>query len=663
MTLLCLLALAIYLFTRLYHLQDFPIYFYSDEASPALTAADLLKNGLRDQNQVFLPTFFWNDRKFSLGTTVYLQALPLIFLPRSIFLTRLVTVLFGVLGFYWLVMILLDIYKLRHGWIGAFLFISTPAWFLFSRLGIETPIFTVFYTGFFYYYLRYRLRNPRQLFIAILLGALAFYTYFPGQIIILVTGLLWLISDWKYHLQHWKINLAGAGIIFLCAIPLFRFVTSHPDYYLSQMQEYGILSREGISFLTALTNYLSRYMYGLSPVYWFSPVPHDPIWWVMKGYSHISWLLLPFFIWGFVCAVKGWRRPEMRVILASFLAGPAGSALISIEITRVLAMIIPSLVLITLGISAAFDWLQHRKLYHPSLVGLGAVVLTIVPFAMLYDVLHNAPTWFTNYGISGLQWGSKEVYQAANEINKKEPDTKIYVSDGWNWQPYTMHRFFVEDGLNIISGNADMFMDEYLPGLESSLFIMVPSGYEKVSASNKFAEVKVERIINTPDGNPGFYIVRLRYREDAQALFKAELQERAELVSDLVMLGNVELPINHTILDGIKTIQNAFDGDLETLIKSDRVNPLILELIFPEAADLGGVDLSVGSERVKILVEIELDEGSTQEFMVEAEEGNQNKTVPVRFGGQLPVSRLRIEINDVDAAQDSFVHLWEVTLH
>jgi hypothetical protein len=657
-----LLALAIFLFTRLYQLEKFPIYFYSDEATPVLRAFDLLNNDLKDAEQQLLPTFFWNDRKFSLGTTVYFQALTLLFFPRSVFLARLVTVLFGVLGMLWFALILQDCFRIRHGWVGFFLFVSTPAWFLFSRLAVETPVFTVFYTGSIYYYLRYRLGNPRNLIPCVLLGTIAFYTYFPGQIIIALTSMVLLISDWRYHWQNWKTYLFSLGLLLLSAIPLIRFIITHPDYYQSQMVQYGILSNTGMSFLTNLTNYLSRYIYGLSPIYWFNPVIHDPIWWVMKGYSHISWLLLPFFIWGLVVAIKGWRKPEMRVILAAFLAGPSGSALISIEITRVLVMIIPSLILITLGVSSAFTWLERRKWFHQSLLVISGLILSIVPFAMLYDVLINGPTWFTNYGLDGLQWGSREVYQIALEINKREPATKIIVSGDWNWQPDIMHRFFIGENENIVGGNADAFMSEYKNGLDSSLFILTPSEFEDVSNSDKFAEVKVESILNSPDGNPGFYILRLRYRDDVQDIFSAEWLARAKLIPGEIEIEGTTIPTKHTVLDAMP-LQKAFDGDPESLIKSDRMNPLVIELDFPEPRVMNGLDLLVGSERINILVKVWLEDGTVKNFSIVAEKGDQNKTVSIPFDDVLMVSRLHIELHDVDATNDSFVHLWEVKLN
>src|SRR3989337_1972766 len=43
-------ALGVYLATRLIGLEDFPIYFFTDEAVQTLLASDYVQNGFRDNN-------------------------------------------------------------------------------------------------------------------------------------------------------------------------------------------------------------------------------------------------------------------------------------------------------------------------------------------------------------------------------------------------------------------------------------------------------------------------------------------------------------------------------------------------------------------------------------------------------------------------------------
>ena len=95
------IALALYLITRLIALTSYPIYFYSDEAVAVMRGVDFLSYGMKDFNGTLLPTFFLNDGKFSLGTTVYLQVIPLLLFGKSIFAARAVTVFVGLLGMFW----------------------------------------------------------------------------------------------------------------------------------------------------------------------------------------------------------------------------------------------------------------------------------------------------------------------------------------------------------------------------------------------------------------------------------------------------------------------------------------------------------------------------------------------------------------------------------
>ena len=68
---------------------------------------------------------------------------------------------------------------------------------------------TAFYAAFLYFYLRYRYINPRALYAALVFGALVFYTYSPGQLIIVVSGVFLLLSDLRYHWQQRQVALRG----------------------------------------------------------------------------------------------------------------------------------------------------------------------------------------------------------------------------------------------------------------------------------------------------------------------------------------------------------------------------------------------------------------------------------------------------------------------
>jgi len=71
-TFLFLLSLIIYLVVRIVALDQFPIYFFSDEAIQTVRAADFLRDDFRSESQEFFPTYFKNSYQYNLGLLVYI---------------------------------------------------------------------------------------------------------------------------------------------------------------------------------------------------------------------------------------------------------------------------------------------------------------------------------------------------------------------------------------------------------------------------------------------------------------------------------------------------------------------------------------------------------------------------------------------------------------
>src|SRR5262245_31254746 len=155
-TILWSLSLIVFLASRLVGLQDFPIYFFCDEAVNSVRAAAFVRNGLRDSFGQFFPTYFQNGGFFNLSVSVYAQILPRILFGPSIFVTRATSVLFACTGAVAVGLILKRIFRLRFPWLGILLLAVTPAWFLHSRTAFETTMAASFYAWFLYFYLRYR---------------------------------------------------------------------------------------------------------------------------------------------------------------------------------------------------------------------------------------------------------------------------------------------------------------------------------------------------------------------------------------------------------------------------------------------------------------------------------------------------------------------------
>ena len=246
------LALLIYLAVRLIALDQFPIYFFSDEAVQAVRAADFVQAGLRSETGELFPTFFKNSYQYNLGTSVYLQVLPTLFFGKQIFVTRAVSVLVSLLAALAAGLTFELVFKRRVGWLAILLLSVMPAWFLHSRTAFETVLAVSFYSAFWLAYALYRERDPRYLYLAILLAALAFYSYSPAQIVVSLTIFAFLLNDVRYHWQQRRIVLRACILGLLLLIPYARFTWLHPGEIQNHLQIVGSVWMSDLSLLQKL---------------------------------------------------------------------------------------------------------------------------------------------------------------------------------------------------------------------------------------------------------------------------------------------------------------------------------------------------------------------------------------------------------------------------
>jgi hypothetical protein len=283
---------------------------------------------------------------------------------------------------------------------------------------------------------------------------------------------------------------------------------------------------------------------------------------------------------------------------------------------------------------------------------------------MLRDSLVNGPRWFHNYGIDGMQWGSSQVFTAAREYAVKHPTTQVSISPNWTFTSEILRRFYVSDVSNIIIGTADAYMSDVKPGIENVLFVLTPDDYNKTVNSGWFKTPQIEMIIPYPDGKPGFYFMRLQYRDDIEQIAAAAKAELLRLVEQDITLNGEQVHVSYSPLD-MGPIDNAFDGNLGTLVKTAGANPLVIELEFPSVHQMNSLTVKVGSEPVQVTVTLTDNNGATLGKFVQNAEGNVNgyKEVTVDFGGVMAVKKLRFELWDIDAPTPSNVHAWEITFH
>ncbi|HET6594643.1 MAG TPA: glycosyltransferase family 39 protein [Anaerolineales bacterium] len=360
-TWLFICAIGVYLITRLIGLTQFPVYFFTDEAIQTQSVIDLIENGYKDPSGVWFPTYFRNGDYYNIGVSVYLQWLPAILFGKSAVATRVTSVLVTLIAAISIGLILRDVFKLKYWWTGILFLSITPAWFLHSRTAFETVEFVAFYAGMLGAYLFYRHISPRYLYIAVFLGALSFYTYSPAQVILPLTALGLLISDWRYHWEQRRTILLGFAMAAILALPYIRFSINNPSVPFAHLHTLWSYWFENIPVSEKVSHYLSEFGVGLSPWYWYVPNDRDLSRHLMKGYGNIMLATLPFALLGLAQTLRNLRLPAYRAILIALVISPAAAALVQISITRTLVFVVPAAILTAIGLEQVLGWIENPK--------------------------------------------------------------------------------------------------------------------------------------------------------------------------------------------------------------------------------------------------------------------------------------------------------------
>jgi 4-amino-4-deoxy-L-arabinose transferase-like glycosyltransferase len=656
------LSAVIYLATRLIGLERFPIYFFSDEAVQVVLAQDFIRDYFHGYDHVLFPTYFLNTYQYNLGTSVYLQVIPYLLFGKSVFVTRAVPVLVSLVAALSVGLILKQIFKSPYPWAAVLLLSITPAWFLHSRTAFETSLATSFYAGFLYFYLRYRSGRLRSLYWAVLFAGLAFYSYSAACAVVALTAVLLLLSDAPFHWRQRVTVLAASGLAALLALPYLRFALEHPN----AVQEHLVMldsywTKPLAPLVAKLGQFFTEYGRGLNPIYWYQTTAVDIPRHVMKGYGYLLWATIPLLVIGLVVFIWKIRQSRCRTVLIALLAAPCGAAMVAIGITRVLILVIPAAILSAIGLSFLLRWIE--RLLKNNLTPRLVVFVLLAGFNgfMLWDSLANGPLWFSDYGINGMQYGATKIFDEVRQYLAVSPETNIILSPTWANGTDALARFFFNDPAPFKLGSIEGFITERQPLDRHTLFIMTPDEFELAQSSGKFQDILVEKTLPYPDGEPGFYFVRLRYVDNIDAIFAAEETARRVPQEEDVVIDGQLAHVKYSYLD-MGDISMAFDGDLSTLIRSMEANPLKLEIDFLEPRRLHAVTVQVGGVPTQVRVELHPLQGAAPLIFSQTVPATPDpRPVIFEFGNTYEVSTVSLEVQNVLDSEPAHVHVWEVT--
>ncbi|UCD99626.1 MAG: hypothetical protein JSV42_02540, partial [Chloroflexota bacterium] len=503
-------------------------------------------------------------------------------------------------------------------------------------------------------------RSPGNLYLSILFGGLAFYTYSPGQLVIGLSGVLLLLSDLRYHWENRKTVIIGLGLGIILALPYLRFRIAHPA---SPLEHLRILDSYWLNTLPLekkLVQFGSEYIYGLSPGYWFLPNERDLPRHLMKGYGHILRYIFPFAVLGLILAVRNIKSSAYRTTLIALIAAPAGAALVQIGITRSLVLVIPATILIALGIKKTLTWLENRRIPHKALSISLFAVLSLTNFFMLRDVLQNAPTWYQDYGLGGMQYGAGQLFPYIRDYLDEKPESKVILTPGWANGTDIVARFFLGDPLPIQMGSIDGYLYYRQPLDENSLFVMTPDEHQVAVESGKFKDIQIEESLHYPNGEPGFYFVRMVYVDEIDSILAAEKKERLILRSAEVMIDGEAVQVRHSLLD-IGEAQHMFDGDPHTLARTFEANPAIVEISYPSPRSISGVSVIIGSTEAEIRAQLYATLNADPIEYIGTFKGTvEQPEVAFDFSHQTTIQFLRLEVRDLHQGEPANVHIWEI---
>ncbi|MBA4384205.1 MAG: hypothetical protein C0410_05680 [Anaerolinea sp.] len=658
------LALVVYLVTHFIGLDSYPIYFFTDEAVQTVLAADMVRDGFQNYQGEFLPTYLVNGGQYNLGTSVYAQVLPWLMFGKSIWVTRGTSVLITLLAALAIGLMLKNNLKSSFAFAGILILCITPTWFLHSRTAFEVAIAVSFYAAFLYCYLQYRQGKPKYLYAAVTFGALCFYSYSPAQMVMAVTALLLLLTDIRTHIKNWETVLIGLGLTAVLALPYIRFIVQHPEENLRHLQILDSYWIQAIPFSEKIGLYFKEYLKMINPLYWFMPNQIDLERHIMKGYGHLLRWTLPFYVLGFGVALRKIAKPEFRIFLIATFASPAGAALAGAAVTRSLFMVIPAIMLTAIGLDQLMQWIEKIKVPKKVLIGIIFIGLSAFSGFMLRDALVNGPLWFSNYGLGGQQFGAKQIFGEIKQMLKENPKQEIFLSPSWANGTDVLARFFFDDPLPFEMGSIDGYLFEKREINPNKIFILIPEEMDKARASNKFKSVDALRTLNYPNGEAGFYFVHLQYVDNVDAIFAEELNARNILTeTEVTDAQGRKLKVGNSSLD-MGPIYNVFDGDGNSLIRTDEINPMQLQITPLDPLLLNRVVIRIGGTASTVTIQITPTNGSTVEELVEIiPEGNSIRDITFTLEKPVTATQISINILNTNDGDRAHVHLWEVSLN
>lgn len=664
-----LLACVIYLIALSYRVEDFPVYFFCDEAFPSITGLELWKNKLRGSDGTLLP-FYFNaaSGRWTPVLTVYIYGLASLLWGNSVELARTIAVALSFIGPLCCAMMLRYIFRVRYWWTPILVFTFFPAWVIHARTVFEAIAMCSFYAAFLLFYLLSRKYSSKFLPLAGLFAACTFYTYSNGQLVLAVTVLLIVAFSFRYYLRNWRVFILSALLALLFCIPLINFRLKHGEKFEEHLKTVNSYWTMSIPLTEKLKRFALNYAGGFDPAYWFVPNTRDIERHRLPDYPHISKVIVPFLLLGMIAALIQIKRIEYTVLFISLLAAPVGGALLEVLLLRAIVILIPVALFVSLGINRLISFISPycREAVISFSIFAGALGY-LLPFG--YFALETMPGFYYDYGLYGVQYGARQLFaQRIPQYLERAPTTRIIISSTWANGAHLFKEFFLtkEQAPRVVISGPDSYLIFKTEIADGDIFIFTPSDYKKMAESSKIQQLRILETVPYPSGEPGFYIFTARYAENVDAQFALDEVERRKLRTAEIDLPAFKGKIHHSAID-MGALQNILDGDASSLIRGMEANPFVLEIEFDSLRSLKGISVVTNPASAELTLEAFSEAGqmlSSASALLALEKGTGAEARSLNFDKTIDnIKKLRIEIKDPQASGRTNIHIWEVSLN
>ena len=554
---LFVLGISIFLaiLTRFYKLGDAPSGLYLDEAAQGYNAYSILKTG-KDEFGKSFPIVFRSFTDFKTPIYIYLivPLIPIFGLTK--FTVRFPSFLFSIFTLPILYLLLKEItpkkYAFQLSLLTTFLLSISPWHILFGRTNFECNVALFFFlTGLYFFYLG--LKKPKVLLLSVIFFAIAIPSYHAQRIFtpLMVILLFFRHREKLLAKSHKNYLLICTFVVFILLLPTLS-VAATPGFVVraTGLNIFSHTRQLPAGFLDTYSGPLGFFINGS----WFLTVREFLSLYVSYFSSRNMFILgdsglrssfpdlstfflwqFPFYLYGLFKIIKNKDLGELRFITISMLLFsplPAAVTRDPYSTIRSLQMVIPLLIIISLGIIESYQMLKKYIILRLKLMKMSFYVFTAFfisvavvtySFARLYSSViilneyYRAEEW--NYGFE----------QIAATIQKLDQNFPVVV-DNSRTEPYSQLLFFMKfDPETYQKENFEVSLSEYYTNMGRNKtkrigrIVTRPIDWEKdlsveqylVGDSLSISYEQIERhnlnLINEikfPDGRVAFLVVK-----------------------------------------------------------------------------------------------------------------------------------------------------------